>query len=414
MSSFALLAALIVLELLIGTLIDAQQIRALAGAVPERLRPWISEEAAARTRRYHAERFRLVTLNRFVLAPVTLAFAGLGGLAWMASVASAWTESPLAQGLIFFALWGLLRLAVNLPFSAAFVFGLEARFGFNRTTPATFARDLALGVALGAALGGALLAAVLALLGTGSPWAWTWAWAAVTAFQLAVTYAAPAWILPLFNRYEPLQPGPVRERISALASRLGFRLAGTFTMDGSRRSTKANAFFTGFGSTRKLVLLDTLLGRLEEDEVVGVFAHEAGHFRLGHILLGTAISIAGTGAALAIAQALLGLTWLTEGFDLPAGTLHGPLLALSLLSNPLGRWLSLASTALSRTFERQADAYAARATGDPEALARGLLKLNVDHLAHWAPTRLKVLFDYTHPPVLERVEALTRKSASDP
>jgi STE24 endopeptidase len=295
---------------------------------------------------------------------------------------------------------------LRLPFRWWSTFVVEERFGFNRTTARTFWTDVAKGAALATVLGGGFLAAILALLVHAGPHAWLWAWLAATVLTVAVQLVAPTWILPLFNRFTPLGPGRLRDDIVAYARAVGFPLDDVFLIDGSRRSTKANAFFTGFGRRKRIALFDTLVERLDPGEVVAVLAHEVGHWRRRHVPKGMALAIAQMGLVLFLFSVFLRQPALFAAFGVREPSVHTGLVFLTLLLVPLDLVLSLGARVISRAHEREADAFAVATTGSGAALANALARLSADSLANLTPHPLYVFVHHSHPPVLERVRTL--------
>jgi STE24 endopeptidase len=283
---------------------------------------------------------------------------------------------------------------------------IEAEHGFNRTTPRTFWTDVATGLGVAVGVGGPLAAAVLWLFDSAGPRAWLWCWAVVTAWTIGVQYVAPTWIMPLFNRFTSLPDGPLRGALLALAGRLGFPLAGVWVIDGSKRSTKANAFFTGFGSRKRIALFDTLLASLTPDEVVAVSAHEIGHYKRGHVQWGLAIAVLHTGALLLLLSLVLRAPAVFAAFAIDRPSAHAGLVVFAILMTPLELPLSVAANALSRRHEYAADRFAADALGSGHDLARALRRLAADTLANLTPHRWYVALHHSHPPVVERVRVL--------
>ncbi|MGE4506202.1 MAG: M48 family metallopeptidase, partial [Desulfovibrionaceae bacterium] len=272
----------------------------------------------------------------------------------------------------------------------------------------TFALDRLKGWLLTALLGGALLAALLWFLGRAGPLAWVWCWLAVSGFSLAMALLGPTLLLPLFNRFTPLEPGTLREGIEAMAARAGFRLSGIFVMDGSRRSTKGNAFFTGIGPTRRIALFDTLVDAQSTEETVGVLAHEIGHSRLGHIRKRLLTGVLKTGALLWLVSLFLQRPELQMALGMSEPSVHAGLLLFGVLFTPLSLPLSMLSAAVSRHHEFEADAFAARLTGRPGALASALAGLAARNKTNLTPHPLEVWLHHSHPPVLQRLARLER------
>ena len=270
--------------------------------------------------------------------------------------------------------------------------------------------DRVKGILLGAVIGLPLGAAVLWIFGN-VPNAWLWAWIVVTAFQLILTYLAPSLIMPLFNKFTPMPEGELKQQIEALGVKCGFPLTGVFIMDGSKRSTKANAFFTGLGKQKKIALFDTLVEKSSQAELLGVLAHEIGHFRCGHIKQRLAVGVLQS----AVIFFLLGLATDPDGkfarllFDAFGVKQISPqvgLVLFSILLEPVSKLLGVLANAWSRRHEFEADAYAAKVTGDGAALGEALKKMTADHLSHPSPAPLRVWLDYSHPPLVRRLEAL--------
>lgn len=339
-----------------------------------------------------------------------LAFWFCGGFGWLERVVDARGLHPVTTGLLYFGALGLGSALVSLPFDLFDTFGIEQRFGFNRTTPATCVADKIKGLAIGAILGGALLAVVLTLFEIGGAWAWLYGWLSVTALMMLLVFLAPAVILPLFNKFTPLAEGELKGAILAYAQAQNFPLAGLFVMDGSKRSTKANAFFTGFGKTKKIVLFDTLIAQQTTPELVAVLAHEIGHFKRRHIAKRLALGVAGLGLFFLLASVFLHSPGLYEAFGVEAMTVYAGLALFGIFYGPLGRALAVLTGLQSRRHEFEADRFAVDTTGEPQAMIGALKKLARENLANLAPHPLEVALHHSHPPILKRIEAL----AGDP
>ena len=333
-----------------------------------------------------------------------------GGIALLHSLWDGLGWDPIWSGtavvLSVFLVLGLL----DLPYDAWRTFGIEARFGFNRATPAQFARDKLLGALLAVALGGPLVAAVLWVMTAGGDLWWVYAWLIWMGFTLTLSWAYPRVIAPLFNRFTALEAGPVRERLERLLERCGFRSDGMFVMDGSKRSSHGNAYFTGLGRTKRIVFFDTLLNALAPAELEAVLAHELGHFRRRHVAKRLLAIAAITLLGLALLGWLRTQPWFYAGLGVPDAT-HAAALILFLLVapvftqflRPIGAWLS-------RRQEFEADAYAA-AQADAGALIRALVKLYRDNASTLTPDPIYSAFHHSHPPAPARIahlEALSR------
>jgi len=335
-----------------------------------------------------------------------LGFWFLGGFAWL----DGWTRSlgggPIGTGLVFIGVLLLAKSLLDLPFRYYSTFVIEERFGFNKTTRATFWADTVKGLALALVLGLPLLAAILWFFTRFGDAAWLWCWGATAAFTLFVQFIAPTWIFPLFNKFTPLEEGELRAAVLAYARKVGFPLEGLFVIDGSRRSTKANAFFTGFGKRKRVALFDTLIARHSVEELVAVVAHEIGHYKKGHILQGLALSILQAGVLFWLLSLFLTQPGLFAAFGVATPSVHAGLVFFLLLYTPLEVLLALGMQAFSRKNEFEADAYARVTTGAGEPLVRALQRLSADSLSNLTPHPLYVVLHHSHPPLTERVRAL--------
>ncbi len=366
---------------------------------------------------YDADRYRrsqeyLRTTTRFgwIAGGVELAAFLIFWLAGGFPLLDAWVRSlelgPIVTGLIFIGALVLLQTAIQLPFDIYDTFVIEARFGFNRTTPKTFVADRLKGLALMAALGGPLLAGVLLFFEFAGPHAWLLCWGAVTLYLLAVQYIAPTWIMPLFNRFEPLADGDLRRRIFDYARSVGFPLDNVFVIDGSRRSEKSNAFFTGFGKHKRIALFDTLMERHPAREILAVLAHEIGHYKKRHILESLIIGIIHMGVVFYLLSLFLTAPPLFSAFYLDQPSVYAGLVFFGILYAPIELVLGLLLQMRSRKNEYDADRYAVRTTGDPDALAGALKTLSAHNLTNLTPHPFYVLLHYSHPPVLDRLRAI--------
>lgn len=394
-------------------------IKAFPAKVPEELASVMDDEKLDEARRYLGANARSGIIQSCISLATLVVFWALGGFGWLDGVARSLATHEVVVGLIFLTALFLGQSILGLPFSIYDTFVIENRFGFNRSTPKTFIMDRLKGLLLAAVIGLPLGAAVLWIFGNVNQ-AWLWAWILVTSFQLLLTWLAPSLIMPLFNKFTPMPDGELKQEIEALGKHCGFPLDGVFVMDGSKRSSKANAFFTGFGKRKKIALFDTLIDKSTTPELLGVLAHEIGHFRCGHIKQRIAAGIFQT----AVIFFLLGLATdpagnfarlLSDAFGVPVISPHVGLVLFSILLEPVSKLLSVVMNAWSRRHEFEADAYAVKVTGDAEPLASALTRMTADHLSHPTPASLRVWLDYSHPPLLQRLRAIrgTIARASD-
>ena len=412
MNTFAVvILAALVGEYLLQLASGALNVRAFSPALPDEFTGVFDDEKYARARRYTATRTRFGLLRGAFDLAVVLVFWFAGGFAALDAAAQGLGHGPVVTGLLYVGALALASTLLGLPFSAYSTFVIEARYGFNRTTAATFAADTLKGLALGALLGGLLLALILAFFEWAGPLAWLWCWIAATAFLLAVQFIAPTWIMPLFNKFTPLEGGDLHDAILAYARKARFPLRGLFVVDGSRRSSKANAFFTGFGKNKRIGLFDTLVDDYSVPELVAVVAHEVGHYKKRHVWQRTALAIGHLGAMLWILSLFLGQEGLFAAFYVSEPSVHAGLVFFGLLFTPVELALSVLVNFFSRRNEFEADRFAAETTGGGEPLIAALKKLSADNLSNLTPHPLAVCLDYSHPPVLQRIAALRRLPA---
>ncbi len=384
---------------------QARTVAAERDRVPAPFREAVSAAQHARAADYTVARAHHAA-RRLLAATAWLALLTVGGgLAAIDSVIRGALPGGLAGPLAVVAATALSITLLNLPFDLWIVFSIEARFGFNRTTPVLFLLDLLRGIAISAVLLLPAFGLALWLLARAGPAWWLWAWAGWAAFALLLGWAWPRLIAPLFNRFRELPPGELREAVETLARRCGFELRGVRVMDGSRRSTHGNAYFTGIGRSKRIVLFDTLLAQLASPEVQAVLAHELGHFRLRHVAWGLAGSLAAAGAGFALLGWLARQAWFQPALGVPAGGPHTLFLLFALTApvflapgGPAAAWLS-------RRHEFAADAFAA-AHADAAQLANALVKLHRDNAATLTPDPVYTAFRASHPPVLERIARL--------
>lgn len=406
---------LVVLVILVGSflldvLVNRLNLRQVSSVLPAEFTGWYDAVKYRTAQEYLKDHTRLDILQKTIVMPLTVLFLMAGGFNVVDQVARSVPGGMIIHGLVFAGLLLGLAWLVHLPFSLYTTFVIEERYGFNQTTPRTFILDQVKTILLTVILGGLVLVVVLALFDNAGPAAWIYCWIAVSVFQLFVLFLAPVTILPLFNKFTPLAAGELKTAIESCAAAQGFRLKGIYTMDGSRRSAKANAFFTGFGKYRRIAMFDTLISRHPVSELVAVLAHEMGHYKLGHILRQMFWSLVASGFMFYLLSLLIHDPRLFQAFRMSHGSLYAGLVLFGFLYIPVDTLVSVISHWMSRRFEFEADAYAAVACGGGDDLVSALKRLSVQHLANLTPHPLKVWLDYSHPPVLQRITALRREN----
>jgi STE24 endopeptidase len=416
MSPFAITALILILARIFAELrlsrLNQRHVRAHANEVPPAFRGIIDEPTYRRSVDYTLAKNRFGDLAGVFDAVVLIALLFSGVLPWTFGRFSASFGTSVWAMAGFLFLTGVALSIPALPFAWYAQFKLEQRFGFNTTSMKTWVVDRIKGLLLVLLLGYPLLVLMLKLIEwTGANW-WLWAAAVIIAFQLLLLLIAPAVIMPLFNKFTPLPEGALRERLFVLARRTGFPTRGIDVMDGSKRSRHSNAFFTGFGRFRKIVLFDTLVAQLTEPELESVLAHEIGHYKKRHVLKLFGVSIAGVVMAFAVIAWLARQQWFYRafGFEHQVGfaspNIVPAILLFALLAGTITFWVSPFIHSWSRCFEYEADAFARAATGETRSLIQALRKLSEKNLSNLTPHPLYSAFYYSHPTLLERECAL--------
>lgn len=410
---FGLVALLaIVSEFVVATTVSVLNLRALGEVPPPELADVYDGDRYSEAQRYARVRARFGLVTRSFDLALLLSFWSLAGFEHLDRWVRSFGLSPILTGLIFLFALGVGRTLLLLPFRIYDTFVLEQRFGFNRTTARTFVADMLKSLALMAALGAPALALALWLFERMGSLAFLYAWIAAAVLILVLQFIAPSWLMPLFMRFTPLPDGELRERIMSYARSVGFPLQNLFVVDGSRRSTKANAFFTGFGRNRRIGLFDTLIERCTPDELISIVAHEVGHYKKRHVTNGMLLSIAQLGLMLFIFGQLMRYEPLYSAFSINQPSVYAGLMLCSLLYEPVSLLLSLVLLARSRRNEYEADRFAVETTGLGDALVSGLKRLAGDSLSNLSPHPSYVFVNHSHPPLRERVSAIRGAAAA--
>jgi STE24 endopeptidase len=375
--------------------------------LPDELRGIYDPEKYKLSQDYARINQRLSALSSTLSFIALLLMLLLGGFAWLDMLVRALSEHPVIMALLYFGTLVLASTLLSLPFSIYDTFVIEERFGFNKTTVRTFILDLIKSIILGAVVGGGILALFVYLYIATGLYFWLFTWAAVSAFMLFMGMFYSNLIVPLFNKQKPLEAGPLRDAIEDFASKTGFKLKNIYVIDGSKRSSKANAYFTGLGAKKRIVLYDTLIMEHSIPEIVAVLAHETGHYRKKHTTTGMLLSVLQTGLMLFILSLFINMPVLSEAIGARQQSFHMGLTAFGLLYAPLSTGLGLVMNYISRRNEYAADRYAAE-NYDAEALAAALKKLSVNNLSNLRPHPAYVFFYYSHPPLLKRLAALRK------
>ena len=402
--------AVLILSYLLNLVIAILELHALDPELPPEFSDVYSQKKYRQSQQYTRVTTRFSQTSDTFMLVVTIAFILAGGFNQVDLMARSFGLGSIATGLLFAGGLALLSTIIGLPFSIYSTFVIEERFGFNKTTPKTFVLDLVKGLILAICIGTPLLAAVLWFFQVAGNLAWLYCWLAVTVFTLIIQFLAPVVIMPLFNKFTPLEDGELKKSITDYAQAQQFAIKGIYTMDGSKRSTRLNAFFTGFGRFRRIVFFDTLMEKLNTGEIVAVLAHEMGHFKHKHIFKMMGASILQMGIMFFIMSLFLGNQQLFAAFGMEHISIYAGLIFFGFLYSPVSTLLSIFFNLFSRKHEYEADAWAVTTTGQVQELISGLKKLSVHNLSNLTPHPLNVFVNYSHPPILQRIRAIEQLS----
>jgi STE24 endopeptidase len=371
--------------------------------VPEAFAGEIDGETLTKMSRYTAESSKFGILEGFFDDLVTLAILLSGFLPWLTGHILPWKAHFVASGLMFFMVLFLISFLLGVPFSLYQTFVIEKKYGFSTVTPALWISDLLKNLLISTILLVILLGAFLALMHYAEKTWWLWAWMVFASFQLLMLWLYPVVIAPLFNKYEPVRDETLKEAIVDMMAKAGLKTEGVYQVDEGKRSRHTNAYFTGIGKTKRIVLYDTLLTSHSRDEILAILAHEIGHWKKKHILMQLAFMETASLAAFYIIYRIIDwpLPYQTFGFDQPIP--YAGLLLLAALFGPFTFFLTPLGTAVLRKFERDADHYSYALTGSTQALRSALKRLAKDNLANLHPHPLYAWFYYSHPPLTERI-----------
>jgi STE24 endopeptidase len=398
-----LILTALILEFALHRLAEALNLKSASAEVPDDFRQLYDPQRYARSQEYLKARTRLAWLSAAVNLSVTLVFWLSGGFGWLDDGVRSLGHGSILSGLIYVGALLLGRSLLAAPFQAYAVFMIEARFGFNRTSVKSFLADGAKALLVSGLIGAPLLAGVLALFEHARPQAWVYGWALVLFFMVGIQFVMPRFILPLFNKFTPLEEGELRAAIFDYVRSIRFPLENIFVMDASRRSTKSNAFFTGFGKHRRIALFDTLIRSHSIPELVAILAHETGHYRKKHVLKNLAIGALQIGVVFLAFSFILCSPILFEAFFVERPSVYVGLVLFSLLLRPFDFGAGLLLNHVSRRHEREADRFAVETTHDRNALVSALKKLAADNLSNLSPHPLHVALSYSHPPIQQRI-----------
>ena len=395
-------------EFLLRTLVRVLNLKALDPGLPNEFQGYYDEEKYARSQEYTRVNTRFAFFTTSFDLMVILVFILFGGFNFVDQIVRGFGLSTLPSGLAFFGILFFASDLISTPFSLYQNFVIEEDFGFNKLTLKTFILDKLKGYLLTLVLGGVFLTAILFFFEKTGEYGWLYAWGLIGLFMILIQPLFTLVIAPMFNKFTPLEKGELRTAIENYAQKVEFPLSRIDVMDGSKRSAKSNAYFSGFGKQKRIALFDTLLEKHSNDEMVAILAHEVGHYKKHHIKVGILISILHTGLLFWLLSIFIDNLGLFEAFKMKEISIYGGLTFFMILYSPVELVLSVIMNAVSRRNEFQADAYSAKTTEKSEHLISGLKNLSVSNLGNLTPHSLSVLLDHSHPPVLERITALKK------
>lgn len=400
--------AIIAVEYVLDLIVENLNLKHASPDLPKEFEGFYDREKYRQSQSYLKENTRFCLIKNTFFTIVTIVFILAGGFNLVDQIARSFAQGEILIGLAFAGILGLASRLLSIPFRVYRIFVIEEKYGFNKTTVKTFISDILKGLILSAIIAGVVLAGIIWFFQAAGSFAWLYCWIGITVFQLFLVFIAPVVIMPLFNKFIPLEEGELKSAIQNYAKSQNFALAGIFKMDASRRSTKSNAFFTGFGRFRRIALFDTLIQKHTTDELVSILAHEIGHYKKKHFIKGLILSILTTGLMLFILSFFIKNPGLFGAFKMQNLSIYASLIFFGFLYSPINLFFGIFANIFSRKHEYEADSFAANTYKKPDAYILALKKLSVDNLSNLTPHPLKVFLDYTHPPVLKRIGAIRK------
>ena len=402
---FWIIIGILVVDFIFEKYLSYLNTTTMSDTIPEEVKGIYDEEEYKKQQAYQRENHRFGILTSSFSMVLTLAMFLFYGFALVDGWAWSFTGNAILAALIFFGIIMFASDIINIPFEIYDTFIIEEKYGFNKTSPKTFVFDKVKGWLVSALIGGGLLALVIFIYQLTGNMFWIYAWLVVSVFSIFMAMFYSNLIVPLFNKQTPLEEGELRDAISAFAQKVGFKLDNIFVIDGSKRSTKANAYFTGLGAKKRIVLYDTLINDLNTEELVAVLAHEIGHNKKKHVVQGLLIGLVQTAIVLFVFGLLIDSPALSAALGVDKPNFHIGMVAFGVLYTPISFFTGIFMNMLSRKNEYQADRFAAE-NYKPEALASALKKLSINNLSNLTPHKTFVFFHYSHPTLLQRLAFL--------
>jgi len=402
---FFIILAILVVQYLVHQYLEYLNAKRFKSTLPPELSDVFDEDEYQKSQRYKRTNYKFGVISDGFSLVLTICFLSFGGFEWVDQLTRSITDKPIPMALVFFGIIMLGSSILGLPFSYYRTFVIEEQYGFNKTTNSTFLSDKIKGGILTIILGGGILTLFMLFYQSTGPIFWIYAWAMVAIIILFINLFYSRLIVPLFNKQTPLQDGSLKSSIENYAQKVGFELQNIFVIDGSKRSTKANAYFSGFGKEKRITLFDTLINDLSEDEIVAVLAHEVGHYKKKHIIVNLIVSLLTTGLTLFILSLFINNPKISLAIGVSTPSFHAALVGFALLYSPISEVTGLVMNYLSRKFEFQADDFA-KTTFAATPLVSSLKKLSKKSLSNLTPHPAYVFVHYSHPPLVERIQNL--------
>ena len=393
-------------EFLLRSIARLLNLKALSPNLPAEFVGFYDEAKYRQSQEYTKINAKFAYVSTLIDLVVLVGFILIGGFNYVDDLARSWTSIPILRGLLFFGLLYVIRDILSTPFALYETFVIEEKFGFNKTTVKTFLLDKVKSYVLLTALGAVLLGGILYLFEEIGDWGWLYAWGLVSLFIIVAPSLFITVIAPLFNKFSLLHDGALKDAIERYSESVKFPLTEISVMDGSKRSGHSNAYFSGFGKKKRIVLFDTLIEKHSVKELVAILAHEVGHYKQKHILKGVLVSIVHAGILFFLLSLFIENQGLFDAFRMEQTSVYAGLVFFSILYAPIELVLSIAMNVVSRKHEYEADAFAADTIGSAEPLVNGLKILSVSNLGNLTPDNLTVILNYSHPPILQRIAAL--------
>lgn len=404
---FIIMVSIITLTFILEQVMQYLNGKSWTGIVPEKLADLYNGEEYTKAQNYDFDKKKLSRLGSIMGFGITMIILFAGGFGWLYEFTGRYTQDLILRTLLFFALYGVVMDIINIPLSLYSIFVIEEKYGFNRTTIKTFIFDKLKGYLLGGLIGGSLLSMFVMFYQIAGTNFWWIAWLSISGFTLLLSMFYASVILPLFNKLTPLPDGELRTALVNYCNKVKFPVSDLFVMDGSKRSAKANAFFSGLGPKKKIVLFDTLIEKHTVDELVAVMAHEVGHYKRKHTYKMTIISILQTGLMMFLLGQFINTPALSNALGAPAAVLALGMIGFFMLYSPVSILLSMVTNSLSRKHEYEADDYAKETFG-ANPLMEALKKLSKDNLTNLTPHPAYVFLYYSHPTLLQRINSLEK------